>query len=614
VRWDIGAQAQRWSNGAVNNGLVITSSNETNSFGWRRFANGTSGGTAPSLVITYGSSNCTFYPQTGHSVCGAIRDHYNALGGPNGFLGYPTSDEITNPDGVGKRNTFQNANGHIYWSPATGAAEIGGAIFDHWGNFGYETGPLGYPTSDEIGTPNGAGRYNVFQNANDHIYWSPATGAQEIGGSIFTHWGDYGYEAGRLGFPTTDETGTPDGVGRYNHFQGSNGSIYFTPATGTHEIEGAIAAHWGQLGYETGVLGYPLSDETGVSDGVGRYNDFFKNASYAPGVSATANGSIYFNVTDGAHEVHGAIRTKYLDFGGPTGKTPGTPVSDLGYPISDQAANTGTGGYTSRGDEKNDFGFGTIYLKTGTGEVSASSWYAMKADGTTGPSLATMDAARVSSQSTVSPSSASTATPQRLSSQQSTAAAADKPPTGNERSVPPGGCPPGTDGNSVPLVYRCRNAFDSHKPDGSYYSVGLRYGFSNAYPNSELPGPTESTRKGFGLYHTNLDHNIGSHTVALIVADVPPSPVLDESNGKRIQYRLGEVYFTLNSQQLVDTFTVIVQTQADIYNQAPDTYDLGVVTAYCDVTAPNAQQKMGWCSPDHPPPYNGDADINELPN
>ena len=294
VRFDIGAQAQRWSNGATNLGVVLTSSDETNSFGWRRFANGTSGGTSPSLVITYGTNNCTYYPQTGHSVCGAIRDHYNALGGPNSFLGYPTSDELTLPDGIGKMNTFQNGNDRIYWSPATGAQEIGGAIFAHWGNYGYETGALGYPTSDELGTPNGAGRYNMFQNAGDHIYWTPSTGAQEIGGSIFTKWGEFKYEAGPLGFPITDETGTPDRVGRFNHFQGSNGSIYYSPATGTHEIAGAIYNRWAQTGYEGGVLGYPTTDERAASTEFNgtqdRQNDF-------------AHGSIYFNTQNGVSSV-----------------------------------------------------------------------------------------------------------------------------------------------------------------------------------------------------------------------------------------------------------------------------------------------------------------------
>ena len=43
-------------------------------------------------------------------------------------------------------------------------------------------------------------------------------------------WASLGWERSFLGYPLTDETGTPDGVGRYNHFQG--GSVYWTPGTG----------------------------------------------------------------------------------------------------------------------------------------------------------------------------------------------------------------------------------------------------------------------------------------------------------------------------------------------------------------------------------------------
>ncbi len=207
VRFDIGAQAQRWSNGATNLGVVLTSSDETNSFGWRRFANGTSGGTSPSLVITYGTNNCTYYPQTGHSVCGAIRDHYNALGGPNSFLGYPTSDELTLPDGIGKMNTFQNGNDHIYWTPATGAQEIGGAIYNRWAQTGYEGGVLGYPTTDERAAStefNGTqDRQNDF--AHGSIYFNTQNGVSSVQANpqLLT---------GSKGFFTTDTTTLSDRV------------------------------------------------------------------------------------------------------------------------------------------------------------------------------------------------------------------------------------------------------------------------------------------------------------------------------------------------------------------------------------------------------------------
>jgi uncharacterized protein with LGFP repeats len=75
-----------------------------------------------------------------------------------------------------------------------------------------------------------------------------------------------------LGFPTTDETGTPDGRGRYNHFEG--GSIYWTPENGAHEVHGAIRDKWASLGWERSHLGYPVGDEETPPNGQGRYSKF----------------------------------------------------------------------------------------------------------------------------------------------------------------------------------------------------------------------------------------------------------------------------------------------------------------------------------------------------
>jgi hypothetical protein len=65
-----------------------------------------------------------------------------------------------------------------------------------------------------------------------------------------------------------DESGTPDGKGKFNHFsnEGSVSSIYWTPETGAHEIHGAIRDRWSQLGWEGSFLGYPTSDETDNPD------------------------------------------------------------------------------------------------------------------------------------------------------------------------------------------------------------------------------------------------------------------------------------------------------------------------------------------------------------
>jgi len=129
---------------------------------------------------------------------------------------------------------------------------------------------VGYPLTDETSTPIGAGRFNNFQYGS--ISWTPQTGANAVYGAIGQKWAALGREGSFLGFPVTDETGTPDGHGRYNHFQG--GSIYWTPQTGAQEVHGLIRAKWAALGWERSFLGYPLTDETSTPDHVGRFNHF----------------------------------------------------------------------------------------------------------------------------------------------------------------------------------------------------------------------------------------------------------------------------------------------------------------------------------------------------
>ena len=118
------------------------------------------------------------------------------------------------------------------------------------------------------------GRYNHFAGAGGaSIYWSPTTGAHFVRGVIRAKWAALGWETGRLRYPITDEKSTPDGVGKYNDFSGAYGSsVYFTPTTGAHAIQGAIRAKWASLGWETSGLGYPTTDEYSVP--VGRASEF----------------------------------------------------------------------------------------------------------------------------------------------------------------------------------------------------------------------------------------------------------------------------------------------------------------------------------------------------
>ena len=208
------------------------------------------------------SAGCQTYPPTSFQVCGAIRDKYNQMGGPTSFLLLPKSNELTNPGNTGKRSEF--IGGNIYWSAATGAHPVAHEFLFKWGDHGYETGFLKYPTTDEIVLPDGVSRRQEFQGG--HIYWSAATGAHTIQGQIYDKWKSLNAERGVLGFPTSDEIVAPDRTGRFTNFQ--NGAIYWHPTAGAHPVYGPIRVFWALSGYEAGAYGYPTSDPTYTGDNI----------------------------------------------------------------------------------------------------------------------------------------------------------------------------------------------------------------------------------------------------------------------------------------------------------------------------------------------------------
>lgn|GEM_PF-5327875 len=108
------------------------------------------------------------------------------------------------------------------------------------------------------------------------IYCSPSTGTHEVHGDIREK-----YDAKRgpdsdLWLPVTDETATPDTIGRYNHFSG-NGSIYWHPHTGPMEVRGGIRSSWARQGWERSVYGYPTSDEMKINDQPAQWYSDFQN-------------------------------------------------------------------------------------------------------------------------------------------------------------------------------------------------------------------------------------------------------------------------------------------------------------------------------------------------
>lgn len=201
--------------------------------------------------------------------------------------------------------------GSVYVSGSTPATSVQGRIRDTWASMGWENGYPGYPTeSERCGYARG-GCYSVFERSA--IYWSPASGAHEINGATREAWGRMGWENSWLGYPTSiKHCGLVKG-GCLQRFEG--GTLYWSAAAGTGATRGRIMDRWGQDGWERGHLGYPTTNEIcGLTRG-GCFNHF-------------QSGSIYWTPGTGAHVVKGRIKDAWAGGGWERGR--------LGYPTNSE--------------------------------------------------------------------------------------------------------------------------------------------------------------------------------------------------------------------------------------------------------------------------------------
>lgn len=210
-----------------------------------------------------------YWPVFNIQVCGEIRVKYDSLGGSTSFLGPPTAGDVANPDNYGRRQTF--VNGPIYWSPATGAHPVVNSFLFRWGQNGYEAGWLKYPTTDEIVLPDG-GRRQEFQTGAIYVAFQNAVGSAIRNGPIRDKWNSVGAEAGPLGYVSSDEIPVTKNAGRYNNFV--NGTITWSQPTGARLLFGVVRDRWASTGREDGPAGYPTADEQVLPDGIGHAATF----------------------------------------------------------------------------------------------------------------------------------------------------------------------------------------------------------------------------------------------------------------------------------------------------------------------------------------------------
>ena len=134
----------------------------------------------------------------------AITAAWQAGGGETGPLG--PKDGGVYPAGDGFGQNFPG--GKIFFTPATGAHIMTGAILDKYMSLGGPAdGDLGFPTIDEGPGRAPDSRNTTFSAAdNPVIFWTPDTGARVVRGPINAAWDKLGGSAGQLGVPADDET------------------------------------------------------------------------------------------------------------------------------------------------------------------------------------------------------------------------------------------------------------------------------------------------------------------------------------------------------------------------------------------------------------------------
>jgi uncharacterized protein with LGFP repeats len=256
----------------------------------------------------------------------ALTAAWDANGGAAGPLG--PKDGGVYPVGEGFGQNF--AGGKAFFTPATGAHVMTGAILEKYESLG---GPadsdLGFPTIDE-GAGRAPGSRNTTFSAADKpvIFWTPDTGARVVRGPINAAWDKLGGSAGQLGVPAEDEAYRGDVVtqkftgGEITYDAKAKTFTTVPPALAgeladleipddpTSAINAARRAAGGTLGPLGAAEGrpYPIG-----GDGLGQ--NF-------------AGGKIFYSPKTGANVVTGQVLAKYESVGGPEG--------DLGFPTSDE--------------------------------------------------------------------------------------------------------------------------------------------------------------------------------------------------------------------------------------------------------------------------------------
>ena len=258
----------------------------------------------------------------------AITAAWKAAGGDTSDLGAKQGECYV--AGPGFAQDF--VHGKMFFTPATGARAMSGAVLDKYEALG---GPaasdLGFPTINEVpGLAGPDSRVSTF-SASDKpvIFWTPEHGAFVVRGAINAAWDKLGSSGGALGVPVGDETYDGElatqafSSGRVSWDRLTKAFTTVPPdlATKLTDLQvpidptAAINMAWRAAGGPSGTLGAKQGDQYPVGgDGLAQNFD---------------GGKIFFSPATGANAIESNVLAKYESLGGPGGS--------LGFPIANEA-------------------------------------------------------------------------------------------------------------------------------------------------------------------------------------------------------------------------------------------------------------------------------------
>lgn len=140
-------------------------------------------------------------PTGAKAVWGAIHGRYGTLRWEQGPLGFPTSDERQGPDGSRVSN-FQG--GKIVWTGAGGTKVVLGDIAREYNALGGANGALGIPLTEEVPVADGVKQ----EFAHGAVYWDrDSRRATALTGEVLAAYRAAGEADGALGMPVSVEQG-----------------------------------------------------------------------------------------------------------------------------------------------------------------------------------------------------------------------------------------------------------------------------------------------------------------------------------------------------------------------------------------------------------------------